>query len=32
MQMFEVTTFIKLQNDTITTIKSWKTMKSEMES
>ena len=32
MQMFEVIPFIKLQNDTITTIKSWKTMKNEMES
>ena len=30
--MFEVIRFIKLQNDTITTIKSWKTMKNEMES
>ena len=32
MQIFRVIPFIKLQNDTETTVKWWKTMKNEMES
>ena len=32
MRIFEVIPIIKLQNDTSTTIKQWKTMKNEMES
>ena len=32
MQIFGAVPFVKLQNDTKTTVKWWKTMKSEIES
>ena len=32
MQIFGVIPFIKLQNDTLTTVKLWKMMENEMES
>ena len=32
MQIFGVIPFIKLQNDTETTVKQWKIMKNDMES
>ena len=32
MQIFGVIPLIKLQNDTLTTVKLWKTMENEMES